>query len=408
MLSYSIGKDSITLFIDGELANVDSSHRNYSKLREELLKPDAEQDLERIKMLSSIQAMLKQFQGGVEISDSDMKFEGKSVNGYIVDKILELIQEDGNVDPYVNFFLNLQNNPNKDVAGDLFKWCEHGKMPITPDGCIIAFKKVKADFTDCHTGKFDNSPGSILMMPREKCDGSRNNTCSTGFHFCSASYLGSFKGSKVVAVKVNPADVTAIPHDYNNAKGRCCRYEVVNELSNESAAKHDVWSKAVKDLEDPREFPEEFFTEQKTPKKKTTTKKDGEPKKKPVTKPKAEKSAAPKVVVKKIKATTAEAKSVTKQVKAAVKKATAKVEPVKEVITKAVAKAKEPKVAKPKAPPKTTQVATPFKNQNGEHWAPKIVASVKKDVEAKKITMKQAAHELITSPSTLHGWFKKV
>jgi hypothetical protein len=30
-------------------------------------------------------------------------------------------------------------------------------------------------------------------------------------------------------VKINPADVVAIPTDYNNQKGRCCRYEVVDE-----------------------------------------------------------------------------------------------------------------------------------------------------------------------------------
>ena len=30
-----------------------------------------------------------------------------------------------------------------------------------------------------------------------------------------------------MVVKINPRDVVSIPEDYDNAKGRCCRYEVV-------------------------------------------------------------------------------------------------------------------------------------------------------------------------------------
>jgi len=58
-------------------------------------------------------------------------------------------------------------------------------------------------------------------------------------------------------VKINPRDVTAIPRDYNNNKGRCCKYVVTGELKGESAARHRVWSqKNVVDLADPRELPE--------------------------------------------------------------------------------------------------------------------------------------------------------
>lgn len=410
MLSYSIGKDSITLFIDGDLANVDSSHRNYAKLREELLKPEAEQNIERIKQLSTIQAMLKSFAGGaIELTESEMRFEGKPVTGHIVDKILELIHEEGNADPYVNFFLNLQKNPNKNVASDVFKWCERGKMPITPDGYIIGFKKVRKDYKDVHSGQFDNSPGSILAMPREKCDPSRSNTCSTGFHFCSASYLNVFSGERVMAVKVNPADVTAIPNDYNNAKGRCCRYEVVEELSSQSAAQHDVWSTAVKDLENPQEFPDEFFAENQKPKRKAAkTTKAGNPKKEKV------KSEAPavepkkiKVVSKKPKASTPEAKAVDKQFKAAVKKVTqpkpkaADVpETVKEIVKSAVTKGKQPK---------PTKAPTPvFVNKTGGSVHIKDIRNQKKLVERKVKTHTQAAVDLNTSPSTLRGWFSKV
>ena len=43
-------------------------------------------------------------------------------------------------------------------------------------------------------------------------------------------YLASFGGERTVIVKINPRDVISIPSDYNNSKGRACRYEVIGEL----------------------------------------------------------------------------------------------------------------------------------------------------------------------------------
>jgi hypothetical protein len=37
-------------------------------------------------------------------------------------------------------------------------------------------------------------------------------------------------------LKIDPADIVCIPKDYNGAKGRCCRYEVVAELNGDPAA----------------------------------------------------------------------------------------------------------------------------------------------------------------------------
>jgi hypothetical protein len=78
----------------------------------------------------------------------------------------------------------------------------------------------------------NNAPGQVLEMERNEVDDDQNRTCSTGLHFCSESYLSCFgdSTSRTVIVKINPRDVVSIPNDYNNAKGRACRYEVVGEL----------------------------------------------------------------------------------------------------------------------------------------------------------------------------------
>jgi hypothetical protein len=61
------------------------------------------------------------------------------------------------------------------------------------------------------------------------------------------SSFGSYGGGsdRIVIVKINPMDVVSIPKDYNNAKGRCCRYIVVNEVPNDT--KTQIKSDCIKD-----------------------------------------------------------------------------------------------------------------------------------------------------------------
>jgi hypothetical protein len=68
-------------------------------------------------------------------------------------------------------------------------------------------------------------------MERHEVNDNKDITCSSGLHFCGMSYLSHFGGERTVIVKINPADVVSIPSDYNEAKGRACRYEVIGELN---------------------------------------------------------------------------------------------------------------------------------------------------------------------------------
>jgi len=130
----------------------------------------------------------------------------------------------------VNFMNNLMQNPSKRAVDELYGFLEKNSLPITPEGCFLAYKKVREDFKDVHSGTMDNSVGRVVSMERNMVDDNRDNTCSTGLHFCSHSYLGSFSGARTVIVKIDPRDVVSIPSDYNNAKGRACRYEVIGEV----------------------------------------------------------------------------------------------------------------------------------------------------------------------------------
>jgi len=156
----------------------------------------------------------------------------------ITNKIIKM-NDQWHAMPLIAFLKNLYNNPSKVAVQELYLFLEKAELPITSDGHFIAYKVIKNNYFDIHSGKFDNSVGKVCSMPRFEVDDVRTNTCSSGLHFCSRSYLQSFGSNRMnddrcVLVKINPADVVSIPSDYNNAKGRTCRYEVVGEVTAEN------------------------------------------------------------------------------------------------------------------------------------------------------------------------------
>jgi hypothetical protein len=78
-------------------------------------------------------------------------------------------------------------------------------------------------------------------MERRDVDDNADNTCSAGAHFCGEGYLphyGTAKGSRIVTLKIAPENVVAFPKDYNLAKGRAYKYEVIGEMSREDVANY--------------------------------------------------------------------------------------------------------------------------------------------------------------------------
>ena len=121
-------------------------------------------------------------------------------------------------------------NPSYRAVNELYGFLEKNNLPITPDGHFLAYKRVRDDYKDVYSGTMDNSIGKIVEMERNLVNDDKNQTCSSGLHFCSEGYLNHFGGDRTVIVKINPRDVVSIPTDYDNSKGRACRYEVIGEV----------------------------------------------------------------------------------------------------------------------------------------------------------------------------------
>ena len=230
---YIIQGSNIVVVIDNVPHTVSKTHITYNAVLDAIKKQDWAQVKEVIEPKKII---VSYGRGNVSVQNGELLWKGKIMHGYLASKIVGMLQEGLPIDPLVNFMHNLMSNPSKRAIDELYGFLEKGAMPITPDGYFLAYKKVRANYFDVHSGTMDNSVGKIVEMERGEVDDDKDRTCSAGLHFCSRSYLNHFGGERIVIVKINPRDVVSIPSDYNDAKGRACRYEVIGELDDETRA----------------------------------------------------------------------------------------------------------------------------------------------------------------------------
>lgn len=224
---FVIQGNNVTVVIGNKPHTISKTHISYQKVVDAI----KASDWETVKdIIDPKKVVLNYGQGHVAVQGDKLFWKGQEFHGALARRMIAMLQEGFSIEPMVNFMENLFQNPSKRAVDELYGFLEKNNLPITPDGHFLAYKKVRDDFKDCHTGTMDNSPGRVVEMERNQVDDDKDRTCSTGLHFCSQGYLNHFGGQRTVIVKVNPRDVVSIPSDYNDSKGRACRYEVVGEL----------------------------------------------------------------------------------------------------------------------------------------------------------------------------------
>lgn len=191
-------------------------------------------DLERL--LEVKQTINRETEGRIAFDGYNLSFNGEVIHNAIVERLAYLWKKNYPYKPLLRFMDNLMDNPSYRAVNELYGFLEACDLPFTNDGHFLAYKKVRGDFTDIHSGKFDNSVGQVAKVMRNQVDEDSDRTCSYGLHVCSREYLpyfGNGPGDRVILVKVNPANVVAVPKDYNNAKMRVCEYEVVDDITDQ-------------------------------------------------------------------------------------------------------------------------------------------------------------------------------
>tara|TARA_R110000868_G_scaffold198514_12_gene444998 strand:+ start:2091 stop:2930 length:840 start_codon:yes stop_codon:yes gene_type:complete len=219
---------NLTVILKNKAHQVIPDHTNYKLILEAL--PTATED-ELLELVDIEKAVASFSDGQVSIVNGKVMFEGEEVHGSISKRIIEFMSKGLPFQPLVKFLENLMENPSMQSQQELYDFLEHENLPITEDGCFLAYKAVSKDFKDKWRGTFDNSVGQVCEMRRAKVDDNRNQGCSAGLHAGALNYVANYgsvdAGDNIVIVKINPEDVVSVPSDCNCEKLRTCKYEVV-------------------------------------------------------------------------------------------------------------------------------------------------------------------------------------
>ena len=219
---------NLTVILKNKSHQVIPDHTNYKLILEAL--PTATED-ELLELVDIEKAIATFSQGQVSIVNGKVMFEGEEVHGSISKRIIEFMSKGLPFQPLVNFLENLMQNPSMQSQQELYDFLEHENLPVTEDGCFLAYKAVNSDFKDKWRGTFDNNVGQVCEMRRAKVDDNRGRGCSAGLHAGALNYVANYgsvdAGDNIVIVKINPEDVVSVPSDCNCEKLRTCKYEVV-------------------------------------------------------------------------------------------------------------------------------------------------------------------------------------
>lgn len=185
--------------------------------------------------------------GHIELRNGLIYYKNEVLHEAICRRLIRMYDEGFDISHLLIFLNNLMENPSNSAKQELYEFLAACNLPITTDGHFLAYKLVRDNFMDVHSGTMDNTPGAIVKMARNNVDDRRNITCSHGLHVCSLAYLRHFYGDRLVLVKVNPRDVVSVPEDYGNTKMRVCQYEVIKELDKNTIQEFNEGLQPVED-----------------------------------------------------------------------------------------------------------------------------------------------------------------
>lgn len=249
---------TISLYFDSTLYHIRADHPHYNNIiaaireeNEDKLRKLCMSDCDKVN-----QAFDKYTNKAIGIGNEKLYFDGSRLifekgkhkyplNTTLSNRFMFLVDNDLDLMSFFLFISRLFKNPSFDIVrahqddnlNGLFNFLSYHGLPITLDGWFIAYKAVRSDMYDKYTGTILNKIGKAVSVPRHTVDPNPNVACSHGLHVGTPDYVRSYASGddKQLVVMVDPADVVAVPYDYEYQKMRVCRYvpiEVI-DLDNE-------------------------------------------------------------------------------------------------------------------------------------------------------------------------------
>ena len=229
---------SVTLYMKNECLTVAPDHPNYNKIVAAIKAGE----FDKIDALINVAKSVTKYSGGrIRVEHGQVFYGDLAVHNTLTERVLKMMADGFKFEHMLKFLENLMQNPSKRALDETYRFLENFGLPITEDGCFLAYKGVRADYTDIYSGTFNNQVGKVVSMPRNQVDDNYGKDCSKGLHVGALDYVlwyGHFVkgevrdggGNRLLIVKVNPKDVVSVPEFKDHTKMRVCEYTVVSEI----------------------------------------------------------------------------------------------------------------------------------------------------------------------------------
>ena len=193
-----------------------------------------------------------------EIKNGEVLVNGAPLHNVLTKRTLELSRKGFPVDFLLRFLENCEKNPSNQAIMELYDFLENRNLPITEDGCFLAYKRVRENWLDIYSGTIENKIGTTVKMARSQVDEVRQNTCSHGLHVGALEYVRHYgSGGHILIVKVDPKNCISVPRDHNAQKLRVCEYTILYELLEDVPLPLPVYSSAGEKITSVKDYQSE-------------------------------------------------------------------------------------------------------------------------------------------------------
>ena len=213
--------------VNGERHSVERKSRLYQQVIEAIKDKATEDEILALLKSDGMAAYLEDCD--INCADGKYELDGEEVHPTIVDRIKAFAEAGLPIENLENFERRRRENVSFASSQEAFDFLQNKNMPITDDGCFLAYKAVKPDYMDIHSGTIDNHPGRTVKMIRRKVDDNRDHGCSSGLHVGALEYAESYGGNNciILLVKVDPKHIVSVPKQNSCQKCRVCEYYVL-------------------------------------------------------------------------------------------------------------------------------------------------------------------------------------
>lgn len=224
-LPFTTSHESITVIYEGKSHTIHRSQAQFVNLKRAIEAGNWDEVPNHLTIARSLKTWAK---GKFTVNEETevFSYEGKDLPSEINKRIIAMASAGENPGPLLKFYERLKKNPSYRSVHQLYQFLTHSGIPITTDGCFLAYKGVRQDYQDVHSGQFSNKPGVTNKMPRNEISDDPEKPCHEGFHVGALRYARSF-GTRVVVCKIDPENVVCVPYDSSQEKMRVCEYKVI-------------------------------------------------------------------------------------------------------------------------------------------------------------------------------------